>query len=185
LQTLPRIDQSGNRDEQVSNRAGFSLHAGVACKAGQREKLDRPGGVPLCRYTARPAIAEHRLSLANNGNMVVELKSPYNDGTTHVILSPMEFLGRLVALVPRPWANLTRFHGVLSRGGPPPNSKLRKQIVPEKPVQVEAGRSPAERSPAERSPAERSPVGSKPGSKRYGMYWAQRLKRVLTGRPSA
>jgi hypothetical protein len=159
LQTLPRIDQSGNRDEQVSNRAGFSLHAGVACKAGQREKLDRPGGVPLCRYTARPAIAEHRLSLANNGNMVVELKSPYNDGTTHVILSPMEFLGRLVALVPRPWANLTRFHGVFS-----PNSKLRKQIVPEKPVQVEAGRSPAERSPAERSPVapniQQSPIST-------------------------
>jgi len=41
LQTLPSIDDSRLRDEQVSKRAGFSLHAGVACKAGQRKKLER------------------------------------------------------------------------------------------------------------------------------------------------
>jgi Putative transposase len=34
------------------------------------------------RYVTRPAIAEQRLSLANNGNVVVELKSPYDDGPT-------------------------------------------------------------------------------------------------------
>jgi hypothetical protein len=37
----------------VSQRAGFSLHAGVACKAGQGKKRER-----LCRYITRPAIAE-------------------------------------------------------------------------------------------------------------------------------
>ena len=77
LQTLPSIDESGQRDEQVSKRSGFSLHAGVACKASQRKKLER-----LCRYITRPAIAEQRLSLANNGNVIVELKSPYCDGAT-------------------------------------------------------------------------------------------------------
>ena len=55
----------------------------------------------------RPAIAERRLSSANNGNVVIALKTPYDDGTTHVVLSPMEFLGRLAALVPRPRVNLT------------------------------------------------------------------------------
>jgi len=44
---------TGHHDEQVSKRAGFSLHAGVACKAGQGEKPQR-----LCRYITRPAIAE-------------------------------------------------------------------------------------------------------------------------------
>ncbi|MFT4712545.1 MAG: hypothetical protein ACJAVI_005412 [Candidatus Azotimanducaceae bacterium] len=34
-------------------RAGFSLHAGVACKAGQGKKRER-----LCRYITRPVIAE-------------------------------------------------------------------------------------------------------------------------------
>jgi hypothetical protein len=37
---------------------------------------------------------------------------PYRDGTTHVIFKPLDFIARLVALVPRPGVNLTRFHGV-------------------------------------------------------------------------
>ena len=62
-------------------------------KSHQRKKLER-----LCRYITRPAIAERRLSLANNGNVVIALKTPYDDGTTHVVLSLMEFMGRLAAL---------------------------------------------------------------------------------------
>ena len=54
-------------------------------------------GVPLCRYISRPGIAEQRLSLANNGNVIVALKNPYDDGTSHVVLSPLEFVGRLAA----------------------------------------------------------------------------------------
>ena len=77
----------------------------------------------------RPAIAEQRLSLASNGSVVVALKTPYDDGTSHVVLSPMEFMGHLIALVPKPRVNLTRFHGVFS-----PNSKLREFVVPTKPV---------------------------------------------------
>jgi hypothetical protein len=45
--------------------------------AGQRKKLER-----LCQYITRPAIAELRLSLASNGNVIVERKSPYDDGAT-------------------------------------------------------------------------------------------------------
>jgi hypothetical protein len=77
LQTLPSIVESGKHRGQLGKRAGFSLHAGVACKANQRKKLER-----LCRYITRPAIAEQRLSFASNGNVIVELKSPYNDGAT-------------------------------------------------------------------------------------------------------
>ena len=98
------------------------------------------------------------LSLANGGSVIVELKSPYSDGTTHIVLSPMEFIGRLVALVPKPRVNLTRFHGVFS-----PNSQLRKKIVPKQAIQVEAEHL----------------AKCQIGSKRYGMHWAQRLKRVF------
>ena len=52
-------------------------------------------------------------------------------------LSPMEFMGRLAALVPRPRVNLTRFHGVFS-----PNSKLRKDVVPQKPVEEQENQKP-------------------------------------------
>jgi hypothetical protein len=69
-------------EDLVTKQAGFSLHDGrsdasVACKSHQRKKLER-----LCRYITRPAIAERRLSLANNGNVVIALKTPYDDGTT-------------------------------------------------------------------------------------------------------
>ena len=53
LKTLPSTVEAGHHDEQVSKRAGFSLHAGVACKAGQGKKRER-----ICRYITRPAIAE-------------------------------------------------------------------------------------------------------------------------------
>ncbi|MFT6839602.1 MAG: hypothetical protein ACJAWK_000357 [Candidatus Azotimanducaceae bacterium] len=136
LQTVQVRTEQRKGDDLVSQQAGFSLHDGrsdasVACKSHQRKKLERPGGVPLCRYITRAAIAERRLSLANNGNVVIALKTPYNDGTTHVVLSPMEFMGRLAALVPNPRVNLNRFHGVFSRGGLPPNSKLREYVVPQ------------------------------------------------------
>ena len=41
-----------------------SLHAGVAARADQRQKLER-----LCRYISRPAISEKRLSLTSIGNV--------------------------------------------------------------------------------------------------------------------
>jgi hypothetical protein len=147
LQTVPVRTEQRKADDLVTKQAGFSLHAGIACKANHRKKLER-----LCRYITRPAIAERRLSLANNGNAVIALKTPYDDGTTHVVLSPMELMGRLAALVPRPRVNLTRFHGVFS-----PNSKLRESVVPQKPVEEQENPKP----------------------KAYSMTWAQRLKRVF------
>ena len=59
------------------------------------------------RYITRPAISEQRLSIASNGNVIYALKTPYSDGTTHVVLSPLEFIGRLAALIPKPRVNLT------------------------------------------------------------------------------
>ena len=48
------------------------------------------------------SVFQLNLSLANNGNVVIALKTPYDGGTTHVVLSPMKFMGRLAALIPRP-----------------------------------------------------------------------------------
>ncbi|MBT3868094.1 MAG: hypothetical protein HOB98_18060 [Gammaproteobacteria bacterium] len=42
---------------------------------------------------------------ASNGNVIVALKTPCDDGTTHVVLSPVEFIGRLAALVPKRQVN--------------------------------------------------------------------------------
>jgi hypothetical protein len=53
-------------------------------------------------------------------------KPPYRDGTTHLVMPPLEFLQRLAALVPRPQLHLIRFPAVLV-----PNAALRSQIVPD------------------------------------------------------
>ena len=99
---------------------GFSLHAGVRCGTHQRKALER-----LCRYITRPAIANERLKEDAAGNVVLQLKSPWRDGTTHLRMTPLEFMQRLAALVPRPRLHLTRFHGVLA-----PNAGLRAAVVP-------------------------------------------------------
>jgi hypothetical protein len=70
--------------------SGFSLHAGVSARADQRQKLER-----LCRYISRPAIAEKRLSLTPNGNVRYQLKTPYRDGTTHVIFEPLDLMAHI------------------------------------------------------------------------------------------
>lgn len=81
----------------------------MAARADQRKKLER-----LCRYTAGPAVCEQRLSLTRNGSVRYQLKTPYRDGTEHVIFEPRDFIARLAALVPKLRANLTRFHGVFA-----------------------------------------------------------------------
>jgi hypothetical protein len=57
-----------------------------------------------------------------------ELKTPWRDGTTHLEMTPIDFMERLTALVPRPCLHLIRLHGVLA-----PNVKLRALIVPRAP----------------------------------------------------
>jgi hypothetical protein len=58
-------------------------------------------------------VSEKRLSLTPNGNVGCQLKTPYRDGTTHVIFQPLDVIVRLAALVPKPRVNLTRFAYVI------------------------------------------------------------------------
>jgi hypothetical protein len=75
LQTLPDCRPEFT-PPQTGNTAGFSLHAGVAAQAHERDKLER-----LCRYISRPALSNQRLSLTRNGQIRYQLKTPYSDGT--------------------------------------------------------------------------------------------------------
>jgi hypothetical protein len=109
LQSLPPAGSLEESSTRVAKVAGFSLYAEVAAARHERQKLER-----LCRYITRLAIAEPRLSLTPSGNVRYQLKTPYRDGTTHVIFEPLDFMARLAALVPRPRVNLIRYHGVLT-----------------------------------------------------------------------
>ncbi len=77
LQTLPAVE-GDDRYGQVAKEAGFSLHAGVAAQAWERDKLER-----LCRYISRPAVSEKRLSLTSAGNIRYRLKTPYSESLPH------------------------------------------------------------------------------------------------------
>ena len=43
---------------------------------------------------------------------------------------PLDFIARLVALIPKPGVNLARYHGVFARGGLPSNSSWRDRVTP-------------------------------------------------------
>ena len=102
---------------------GFSLHAAVRCSADDRQALAQ-----LCRTITRPALANERVQTNAAGQVVLKLKTAWRDGTTHLVMSPLEFMQRLAALVPRPRLHLIRCHGVLA-----PNAKLRALVVPQAP----------------------------------------------------
>jgi len=147
-----------SRDEKTTQALcadshGFSLHAAVRCGAYQRKELEQ-----LCRYITRPAIANERLKRNGAGDVVLQLKSAWRDGTTHIVMSPLEFMQRLAALVPRPRLHLIRFHGVLA-----PHAKLRAAIVP---------------TPALTTPAHAADCAHAPGASTR-MSWARLLKRVF------
>jgi hypothetical protein len=113
----------------------------------------------LCRYISRPAVSEKRLSLTSAGSIRYQLKTPYSDGTTHVIFEALDFIAKLASLVPKPKVNLTRFHGVFA-----PNSKHRILVTP-----ARRGKGGQKVSGQDKTPDER----------RTTMTWAQRLKRVF------
>jgi Putative transposase len=150
-----------NKQRLCANLEGFSLHAAVRCASHERKSLER-----LCRYITRPAIANERVRCNAAGQVVLTLKTPWRDGTTHLVMSPLKFMQRLAALVPRPRLHLIRFHGVLA-----PNSKLRAQVVPK----------PSPQS----APVGHAAVSEQNGSEQNGSHrpvrpsWVRLLKRVF------
>ena len=87
------------------------------------------------------------------------MKTPYRDGTTHIVLEPLDFIARLAALVPPPRMHLTRFHGVFAAP-----AALRAAITP-------AGRGTGA--------PKRAAAPERPAPEATRMNWARRLKRVF------
>ncbi|HEY8707891.1 MAG TPA: transposase, partial [Burkholderiaceae bacterium] len=91
---MPR--EPGFEQDLCAQTQGFSLHAAVRCEAEDRQGLKR-----LCRYITRPALAYEWVQYNAAGRVVLKLKTSWRDGTTHLVMSPLEFMQRLAALVPR------------------------------------------------------------------------------------
>ncbi len=82
---------------------GFSLHAAVRCAADDRQALEQ-----LCRYITRPALANERVQTNVAAQVVLKLKTAGRNRITHLVMSPLELMQRLAALVPRPRLHLIR-----------------------------------------------------------------------------
>lgn len=74
----------------------------------------------------RPALANERVQTNAAGQGVLKLKTPWRDGSTHLVQLPPEFMQRLAAFVQRPKLHLIRHLGVLAH-----NAKLRALVVPQ------------------------------------------------------
>jgi hypothetical protein len=113
----------------VAECEGFNVHAAVHIQRG-----DDLGRERLCRYGARPAMALGRLRILRDGVVAYRVKDGTGAGATrasrvkHRVMTPLEFLARLAALIPPPRHPLVRFHGVIA-----PHSSWRKDVVPTPP----------------------------------------------------
>jgi len=109
--------------EQTSTRCvnvdGFSMHANIRIKAGERKRLEK-----MCRYISRGPIATERLTELPDGHIAYAFKRPWSDGSRAVVFKPLEFIGRLLPLVPPPRVNMIRYFGVLA-----PNAHSRPDVV--------------------------------------------------------
>jgi hypothetical protein len=118
----------------------------------------------LLRYCARPPISDERLSLDARGQVVLRLKTPWRDGSTHVVYEPIDFVSKLAALVPRPHKNLVVYHGVLSA-----NAAWRRRVV-------EYGR-PAPPASTESEPQGAEPTRSVCAPRHLRRQWAEMMRR--------
>jgi hypothetical protein len=96
----------------------FSLHAATLIRPSDKKRLEN-----LCRYVLRPPLAMERLKMMKDGRLSYELKKAWNDGTTHIILTPLELMAKVAALIPPPKAHTIRFHGLFA-----PHAKERSRI---------------------------------------------------------
>jgi hypothetical protein len=80
------------------------------------QEQDREGLEELCRYGLRAPFSQQRLSVLPSGKVRYELARPWPTptGVTELIMEPVQFLKRLAALLPAPYQNLVRYHGVFA-----------------------------------------------------------------------
>ena len=138
------------RDEAVT-RHGFNLHASLTIGAD-----DDLGRERLCRYGLRPPFSLSRFRVLRDGRISYRVKKSSRRVSRCRIMTPVECIARLCALVPPPRYPLTRFDGVLA-----PRAKLRPRIVPKLPGSApRACSSASSRLPDQREP--RGQAGERP-----------------------
>ncbi len=98
------------------------------CMPGSLQKHENAKNWNGCVATSPARRYQKTTDTDLTGKCQVSAKdAPYRDSTTHIIFEPLDFMAKLAALVPKPRANLMRYHGVLA-----PNRKQRIYVTPAK-----------------------------------------------------
>ena len=92
---MPR--ETAARQPLCADVDGCSLHAAVRVEADDRKRLEE-----LCRDITWPALSDESVQLNAAGRVELKLKTPWRDGTTHLVMSPLEIMQRLPTPLPRP-----------------------------------------------------------------------------------
>jgi hypothetical protein len=160
--TAPVVTTGGPRHAHIE---GLDLHANVAVRAGENDRLEH-----LCRYILRPPVAQDTLELTPDGKVLLHLRRPWRDGTRAICFEPSEFLEKLAAMIPRPRINLLIYHGAFA-----PRGRCHSG-----PVVVEDAPSRAT-APANGSPGAAPEAGATPAAYVRPRYfaWADLLRRVF------
>jgi ribosomal protein S27E len=162
------LDAAAARDMQTwDHDGGWSVDARVQVPAWDRHGLER-----LARYCARPALAGERLGRLSADTLVYRLRRPALDGRTEILLTPLEFLGRLVDLLGPPRKHRHRYYGVLA-----PAARLRQAVT------ATAGPAGTVLQELEAARAAMGLGETKPGRQPASRSWALLLARIYENRP--
>jgi hypothetical protein len=95
----------------------------------------------------------------------LKLKKPFSDGTTHIVFTPLEFIEKLSALVPKPRVHLIRYAGAFAR-----HAKIRPDVL----VKARLGEDAAATEKDKSTPVTESKTPSEKSKN-----WARLLKKVF------
>ena len=156
--------------KRCADVAGFNVHANVRVSANDRDGLEH-----LCRYLARPPIANDRLQELPDGRLALRFKQAWRDGTTHIVFTPHELIEKLIPLIPRPRCHLVRYHGILG-----PAAKDRAKVVPTPPAPPAPDAASAESAGADKAgTGESREIDITKIQRGSRLPWALLLKRVF------
>ena len=105
---------------------GFSVDASVCINEKDRAGLER-----LLRYCARPPFALEHLQQLDAEHLVYHSPKQGLDGSGDLVLTPLELIDKIAALIPPPRSHRHRYYGVLA-----PNSPMRAAVIALAPVAV-------------------------------------------------
>jgi len=114
-----QLDRAAADDMLTWEHSGFSLDATTRIEAWDRFALER-----LARYCTRPPLSPARLDRVDDDTLIYRLARPAHDGTTSVILTPLELIDRLARSVPPPRKNVLKYFGVFG-----PAARLRQAVT--------------------------------------------------------